>query len=123
MRIAWASHLSPVVVNGEYPELTGIDADPEEAAREAGVKLGQRRGRGARRGRRASGATGTTCNAQIARLSEQLPLPQLRLPFCFDGDLGPTELAQLADALLAGIADVDPAALGVDGHGAAEATS
>ena len=114
-------HLSPVVVNGEYPELAGITADPEEAARESGVNLerdeAEALGEAAAFRRHRHGLQ----RAQIARLSDQLPLPQLRLPFCFDGDLGPTELAQLADALLAGIADVDPAALGVDAAGAARA--
>jgi anion-transporting ArsA/GET3 family ATPase len=36
--------------------------------------------------------------AQVARLSVELPLAQLQLPFCFSSELGPHELAQLTDA-------------------------
>jgi anion-transporting ArsA/GET3 family ATPase len=36
--------------------------------------------------------------AQVARLAVELPLVQLRLPFCFSSDLGPPELGQLTDA-------------------------
>jgi anion-transporting ArsA/GET3 family ATPase len=40
---------------------------------------------------------------QIARLSDQLPLPQIRLPFMFTPDLGVAEIDTLADAIAAGI--------------------
>jgi Mrp family chromosome partitioning ATPase len=42
---------------------------------------------------------------QAERLSERLPLPQLRLPFLF-GEIGPAEVDRLADALAAGIAEL-----------------
>ena len=116
-------HLSPIVVNGEYPELTGIAADPVDAAREAGVELGLDEAEALGNAAAFRRHRHDLQRAQIARLSEQLPLPQLRLPFCFDGDLGPTQLTQLADALLAGIAEVDPAALGVEAPGATEAAT
>ena len=38
---------------------------------------------------------------QIDRLAEQLPLAQIRLPFVFTAEIGPAELDQLADRLLA----------------------
>ena len=38
------------------------------------------------------------------RLADQLPLPQLRLPFCVTTEIGPAELDGLADRLLAEIA-------------------
>ena len=41
---------------------------------------------------------------QLARLAERLPLPQLRLPFVFTTQIGPTELELLADRLLAEVA-------------------
>jgi Mrp family chromosome partitioning ATPase len=41
--------------------------------------------------------------AQCARLAEQLPLPQLVLPFMFTAAIGPDELARLTDALVRGI--------------------
>ena len=43
---------------------------------------------------------------QVARLAEQLPLDQLHLPYLFDAELGPAQLDQLADALLAAIGDL-----------------
>ena len=39
----------------------------------------------------------------IERLQADLPLPQLHLPFVFTGDLGPSELDYLADALTKGV--------------------
>jgi anion-transporting ArsA/GET3 family ATPase len=36
---------------------------------------------------------------QVARLAQELPLPQLELPFCFSSELGPAQLAQLTAAL------------------------
>jgi hypothetical protein len=47
---------------------------------------------------------------QIARLAEQLPLPQLHLPFLFDADLGLAEVDLLAAALISGVQGLDPAA-------------
>ena len=105
-------HLAPVVVNGEYPDLPGLDVAPSTAAKEAGVKL--RRGEA----RALSEAAAFRVQRrklqleQVDRLAELLPLPQLRLPFVFEGDVGTGELATLADALLAGIVDVDPVAVG-----------
>jgi DNA replication protein DnaC len=37
---------------------------------------------------------------QVTRLSETLPLPQLRLPHVFRADLAPDDLVGLADAIL-----------------------
>jgi anion-transporting ArsA/GET3 family ATPase len=107
-------HLSPVVVNGEYPEVDGLSTDPKAAAKAADLPLRRGEARSladaaAFRRRRLS-----LQHEQVARLSDQLPLPQLRLPFCFEGDLGPAQLDRLADAMLADIDGVDPAALGVE---------
>jgi anion-transporting ArsA/GET3 family ATPase len=40
---------------------------------------------------------------QCARLAERLPLPQLRLPYFFTADIGPSEVELLADELVLGI--------------------
>ncbi len=95
--------LGPVVVNGCYPPLPGLDRDPEEAAAEAGAAL--------RKGEAASLAAAAAFRTermalqaeQTERLDEALPLPQLRLPYLFDAELGPEQLDELADALLEGI--------------------
>jgi hypothetical protein len=95
--------LGPIVVNGVVPDIPGLDADPVAAAARAGVALrpGEREALAAaasfRRGRMALQAE------QIGRLEEQLPLPQLRLPFLFTTDIGPRDLDVLARALLAEI--------------------
>jgi anion-transporting ArsA/GET3 family ATPase len=92
--------LGPIVVNGLYPALDGIDADPAAAAAEAGVSLrsGEAEALAAaaafRRDRTALQAE------QIARLEAALPLPQLRLPFLFATEIGPADLDVLARALL-----------------------
>ena len=41
--------------------------------------------------------------AELDRLNEALPLPQLRLPFLFDADLGAEQVEELATVLLAEI--------------------
>jgi anion-transporting ArsA/GET3 family ATPase len=95
--------LGPIVVNGLVGDLSGLDVDPGVAAERAGVALrpGEPEALAAaasfRRGRMALQAE------QIGRLEEQLPLPQLRLPFLFTTDIGPRDLDVLAQALLAGI--------------------
>lgn len=97
--------LGPVVVNGLYAPVAGLDADPAEAAEEAGTSL--RKGEAEtlaeasdfRRHRIALQAE------QVARLDESLPLPQVRLPFLFEAELDPAGLGVLADAVLAGLAE------------------
>ncbi len=101
--------LGPVVVNGYYPALTGLNADPTNAAIEAGTSLrpGERKSLLAaaqfRRERMA------LQREQVARLADALPLPQLRLPYLFDAELGPDQLDLLASSLLTGIDGLDAA--------------
>jgi anion-transporting ArsA/GET3 family ATPase len=49
--------------------------------------------------------------AQVVRLAEELPLPQLELPFCFSADLGPDQLSALTDALGRSVAGWQPVEL------------
>ena len=95
--------LGPVVVNGVYPELSGLDADPSAAAEAAGVSL--RRGEAEALAAAAQFRLERTVlqREQVARLAERLPLPQLELPFLFTADLGPAELESLAESLRTGI--------------------
>ncbi|HWH35579.1 MAG TPA: ArsA family ATPase [Acidimicrobiales bacterium] len=91
--------LGPVVVNSLYPPLAGLDADPEAAAAEAGVSLrpGEAEalaGAADFRRRRRS-----LQEAQLARLDDLLPVPQLHLPHLFSADLGPSHVDALAAAL------------------------
>ncbi|HEY2815160.1 MAG TPA: ArsA-related P-loop ATPase [Acidimicrobiales bacterium] len=95
--------LGPVVVNGLYPELKGLDVDPTEAASKAKTSL---------RGGEADSLRAAADfrlhrmalqREQIERLRSQLPLPQLHLPYLFNADLGPNDLDALAEGLLSGI--------------------
>ena len=91
--------LAPVVVNGLYPLIDGLDVDVAEAAAAADVFLrpGEAEDLSAaaafRRERMALQAE------QVARLADGLPLPQLELPFLFTTELGPPEVDVLARAL------------------------
>jgi anion-transporting ArsA/GET3 family ATPase len=92
--------LGPVVVNGLYDEIVGVGADPFEAARAAGVTLAA--ADAAALGEAAAFRNDRTGlqQEQLARLADQLPLPQIRLPFVFTTEIGPAELDGLADRLL-----------------------
>jgi anion-transporting ArsA/GET3 family ATPase len=92
--------LGPVVVNGVYPDVAGLGADPRAAAAAAGGELspGEATALAAaaafRVKRMALQAT------QIERLGTMLPLPQLLLPQVFSGDLGADDVEVLATSLL-----------------------
>jgi anion-transporting ArsA/GET3 family ATPase len=92
-------NLAGVVVNGLYPELHGLDADPALLAQEAGAHLRPGEAdqlRAAAEFRRRRHALQT---AQVIRLADALPLPQLHLPFLFTTEVGPGEIDKLARAL------------------------
>jgi anion-transporting ArsA/GET3 family ATPase len=92
--------LGPVVVNGLYPLLAGLDQDPVDAAAAGGRSLrpgeadALRAAAEFRRERIALQAE------QVERLAEALPLPQMGLPYLFDAELGLAQLDELADAAL-----------------------
>ncbi|MDP9452892.1 MAG: ATPase [Actinomycetota bacterium] len=95
--------LGPVVVNGLYPLLPGLDIDPVEAAEAAGTSLRPGEAEALaeaaafRRDRQA------LQQAQLERLDERLPIPRLGLPFVFSAELGPSHVDLLAAALLDGV--------------------
>lgn len=95
--------LGPVVVNGLYPVLTGLDVDPAAAAAEAGVELSD--GAAIALGAAASfrARRQELQQEQVARLSTSLPLPQLHLPSLFSVDLGPSDVDHLAAALASAV--------------------
>jgi Mrp family chromosome partitioning ATPase len=106
--------LGPVVVNGLYPLVDGLDVDPAEAAASAGTSL--------RKGEADVLAEAASFRrhridlqaSQVARLAEQLPLPQVHLPFLFRAEIDPEGIDGLADALLAGLAEVPAAVADAD---------
>lgn len=98
--------LGPVVVNALYPDVEGLDADPADAAAEAGASL--RKGEAGELAAAADFRRHRIAlqEEQLIRLGEGLPLHQIRLPFLFESELDPEGLAVLADAFLAGLAEV-----------------
>ena len=92
--------LGPIVVNGCYPVLADLDADPAEAARCAGIAPPsaadlQRLAAAAsfRAGRQ------ELQRHQIERLDEELPLPRIVLPYLFTAGIGASEVDELAAAM------------------------
>lgn len=99
--------LGPVVVNGVYADYPGLGEDPTAAAAAADVFLldgeAEVLAEAAEFRRHRVGLQAD----QIERLSERLPLAQLRMPFLFQAEIGPTEIDVLAHAILVGIEALD----------------
>jgi anion-transporting ArsA/GET3 family ATPase len=91
--------LGPVVVNGVYPAVAGLDVDPLAAATEAGVKLDPAEADALRAAAAFRHERLALQQQQTARLADALPLAQLALPFLFTDRLGRPELERLARAL------------------------
>ncbi len=88
--------LGPVVVNGLYPVLDGLETAPgTDVAPDLAAALAAA---GQFRARRQE-----LQQAQVARLAADLPLPQLHLPTLFSVDLVPRHIDELASALAAAI--------------------
>jgi anion-transporting ArsA/GET3 family ATPase len=86
--------LAPVVVNGLYPVLEDLDADPSAAGADAPVLAAAAEFRRRRQ---------ELQQTQVARLAAELPLPQLHLPSLFTVDLTPADIDVLASSLAAAI--------------------
>lgn len=91
--------LGPVVVNGVYPTLEGLDVDPVDAAAAADLDLPTEDLDAMRAAARFRIDRTDLQQAQIKRLAVELPLDQFQLPFLFRSDLGIDELAELSDAI------------------------
>lgn len=87
--------LGPVVVNGLYPVLDGLDVDPAAA----GAAHGPDEVRALFEAAHFRARRQELQQAQVARLAAQLPLPQLHLPSLFTVDLVPADIDTLATAL------------------------
>jgi anion-transporting ArsA/GET3 family ATPase len=99
--------LGPIVVNSVYPTIEGLEADPAAAAEAARVSLRQGETEALAAAARFRLDRMALQAEQIGRLQAHLPLPQLRLPFLFTAEIGPSELDCLARALLAEIEALD----------------
>ncbi len=92
--------LGPVIVNGVLPALAGLSADPAAAAARDGVQLLDGEAELLAEAARFRTARHDLQRAQLDRMAEELPLPQLLLPYLFVTDLGRDGLDTLAEALL-----------------------
>jgi anion-transporting ArsA/GET3 family ATPase len=92
--------LGPVVVNGCYEHITGLDADPVTAAEAAGTSLRAGEAEALAAAAAFRRERSALQEEQVDRLASKLPLPQLRLPFLFEADLGPKEIDVLARSML-----------------------
>jgi anion-transporting ArsA/GET3 family ATPase len=95
--------LGPVFVNGLYPALGGLEADPVAAAAEAGAFLRPGEAEALADAARFRRSRAELQRQQVARLGERLPLPQIALPYLFSADLGPSAVEELSAAVLAGV--------------------
>jgi anion-transporting ArsA/GET3 family ATPase len=95
--------LGPVVVNGLYPDVDGLDVEPGEAARWVGatVSAADLDSLGAAASFRRDRIE--LQREQLSRLADRLPLPVVRLPFLFTAELGPGDVDRLGADLVAGI--------------------
>jgi anion-transporting ArsA/GET3 family ATPase len=98
--------LGPVVVNGLYRPLPGLDHDPIEAAKEAGAFLHPGEAEALRAAARFRIKRSQLQHEQVARLAERLPLPQVCLPYVFSAELGPGHVDELAAAFTAGLEEL-----------------
>jgi len=102
--------LGPVVVNGLYPPLPGLDVDPVDAAAADGTTLAAGEADALRAAAAFRRERERLQVAQTARLADALPLPQLRLPYLFAHDVGPDGLEVLASAMTEAISHLGAAA-------------
>lgn len=98
--------LGPVVVNSVYGPLPGLAVDPEEAAAAAGVRLLDGEADVLRDAARFRTLRADLQRAQLDRMADELPLPQIGLSYRFTSELGPDDLSALAEELVAGIGDL-----------------
>ncbi len=95
--------LGPVVVNDLYDSVSGLDTDPLDAAREAGITLAPDEADALRAAARFRLDRTALQAEQVDRLAEALPLPQIRLPHRFTADLGRHDVEVLAASIIAGV--------------------
>jgi anion-transporting ArsA/GET3 family ATPase len=95
--------LGPLVVNSLVGAPDGLATDPDDAARAAGTTLAPDDADALRQAAEFRRAVDARQRAEIERLVERLPLPQLHLPFVFTAGIRPADVDTLAGILLSGI--------------------
>jgi anion-transporting ArsA/GET3 family ATPase len=100
--------LGPVVVNGLYPTVEGLDVDPEQAAADADVALRPGEAEALRAAARFRAGRQRLQEEQLSRLADALPLPQLHLGALFTAQIGLAELDELSTELASSISTLEP---------------
>lgn len=107
--------LGPVVVNGLFQRLP-LPADPAATVGAAGIEAAPAQLDALREATELRRRRQDRQAEQVERLALALPLPQLRLPNVWRTDLGPAEVAALADALAVAVEGLqDPPATAAGG--------
>jgi len=95
--------LGPLVVNGVYPRLDGLEDDPDSVADRAGVALRSDQAADLRSAADFRRRRQDLQRHQLERLAERLPLDRVELPFLFTAEIGPAEIDLLTGALVGGL--------------------
>jgi hypothetical protein len=95
--------LGPVIVNACLPPDPALERDPDEAAAEVGITLGEGQAGALRAAAEFRSRRFGLQEEQRGRLATELPLPQLQAPFLFSAGIGPDELDLLAQELAAAV--------------------
>jgi anion-transporting ArsA/GET3 family ATPase len=95
--------LGPVIVNACYPPVPGLEVPAPETVAAAGVHLDPDLVATLEAAREFRQQRHRLQEEQVRRLGDELPLPQLRVPFLFTDAIGPLELDTLSRALGDGI--------------------
>ena len=111
--------LGPVVVNGCLDSWPALALDPNQAAEEVGVTLGAEAAAALERAAAFRRHRASLQEEQLARLAQELPLPQLRTRQLFGGAVGLAELDVLAADLARGVEALGDDAKGARRHGLA----
>jgi anion-transporting ArsA/GET3 family ATPase len=97
--------LAPIVINGMWPHLDLPD-DAAGHLRRSKLGLGESEIEALTKAAQFRRLRQDLQDAQVTRLAELLPLPQLRLPYLFETELGRSDVAALAAALGPQLLDV-----------------
>lgn len=95
--------LGPVIVNACLPYQPALEVDPGEAAAAAAVTLSSEQVTALAAAASFRSRRRALQEEQLARLNDDLPLPQLRARMLFSERIGPPEIALLASDLTGGI--------------------
>ncbi|MFZ0668521.1 MAG: ArsA-related P-loop ATPase [Acidimicrobiales bacterium] len=98
--------LGPIVINGCIPRVSGLGADPTEAAAEVGVDLAPGLAQALSEAARFTQVRQELQEDQLRRLSDELPLRQIRVPEIDGEAIGPDELTDIAESLRLGIEEL-----------------